>query len=98
MNPLSEECEKMESDRKEEKPREPLTDREEEKRIRHLRRLVDFSLAYIAQSQLSLEEAHRVVQGVRDQALRLFPDKSETFDLIYTPRFRRLIAEKFGLH
>jgi hypothetical protein len=71
---------------------------EEEKRIRHLRRLVDFSLAFIAQTCLSLHDAERVVQGVRQQAYSLFPDKQETFELVYTPRFRRLIAEKFALH
>jgi hypothetical protein len=70
---------------------------EEERRIRRLRRLVDFSLAFIAQTCLSLDEAERVVQGVRQQAYSLFPDKHETFELIYTPRFRRLIAEKFAL-
>lgn len=71
--------------------------KDENKRIRHLRRLVDFSLAFIAQSPMSLEEAHRTVQAVRKQAMILFPGKEETFDLIYKPRFRRLIAEKFSL-
>jgi 4-hydroxy-3-methylbut-2-enyl diphosphate reductase IspH len=71
--------------------------KEENKRIRHLRRLVDFSLALIAQTPMSLDEAQRVVQAVREQAMRLFPGKEETFELLYTPRFRRLIAEKFGL-
>jgi hypothetical protein len=70
---------------------------EEEKRIRRLRRLVDFSLAFIAQARLSHEEAQGVVEGVRRQAHNLFPDKQETFELIYTPRFCRLIAEKFTL-
>ncbi len=71
--------------------------KEESKRIRYLRRLVDFSLALIAQSPMSLDEAHRVVEAVRQQAVRLFPGKGETFDLLYAPRFRRLIAEKFSL-
>ena len=71
--------------------------KEENKRIRHLRRLVDFSLALIAQSPMSLDEAHRIVQAVRQQAMRLFPGKEETFELLNTPRFRRLIAEKFSL-
>jgi hemerythrin-like domain-containing protein len=70
---------------------------EENKRIRHLRRLVDFALALIAQSPMSLNEAHRIVQAVREQAMQLFPGKEETFELLYTPRFRRLIAEKFRL-
>jgi hypothetical protein len=71
---------------------------EENRRIRTLRLLVDFSLAYLAQTNLPLEEAQAVVEGVKKQALRLFPDKEETFDLIYLPRFRRLLREKYRLH
>ena len=71
---------------------------EENRRIRTLRRLVDFSLAYLAQTDMPLEEAQAVVQGVKKQALRLFPEKEETFDLIYLPRFRRLLREKYRLH
>ncbi|MEN6437986.1 MAG: hypothetical protein ABFD97_05340 [Syntrophobacter sp.] len=71
--------------------------REEDRKIRHLRRLVDFSMALIAQSRISHGEALSVVQGVRQHAILLFPGKEETFELLYTPRFRRLIAEKFGL-
>lgn len=71
--------------------------KEENRRIRYLRRLVDFSMALIAQSPMTPEEAHRVVQAVRERAMELFPGKEETFELLYTPRFRRLIAEKFGL-
>ncbi|MCE5336175.1 MAG: hypothetical protein LLG06_16460 [Desulfobacteraceae bacterium] len=71
--------------------------REEHMRIVRLRRLVDFSMALIAQSAMSPEEAQRVVEGVRSQAARLFPGKDGTFELLYTPRFRRLIAEKFAL-
>ncbi len=70
---------------------------DENRRIRYLRRLVDFTLAFIAQSNISMEEARRSVQAVREQAHRLFPDKDETFELIYMPRFRRLIAEKYRL-
>ena len=71
---------------------------EENRRLRTLRLLVDFALAYLAQTNLPLEEAQAVVEGVKKQALRLFPDKEETFDLIYLPRFRRLLREKYQLH
>ncbi len=71
---------------------------EENRRIRTLRLLVDFSLAYLAQTKLPLEEAQAVVEGVKKQALRLFPEKEETFDLIYLPRFRRLLRDKYRLH
>ncbi len=83
---------------KEAATRHPEAERlEEDRRIRYLQLLVDFALAHIAQSPMSLDEAEGIVAGVRRQALRLFPDKKETFELIYTPRFRRLIAEKYRL-
>lgn len=72
--------------------------REENRRIRRLRRLVDFALATIAQSSLPHADALRIVDGVKQRASELFPGKEATFDLIYSPRFRRLIAEKYGLH
>ena len=71
---------------------------EENRRVRMLSFLVDFSLTYLAQTNLPLEEAQAVVEGVKKQALRLFPEKEETFDLIYLPRFRRLLREKYHLH
>ena len=70
---------------------------EEERRVRTLRLLVDFSLAYLAQTKLPLEEAQAVVGGVKKHALRLFPEKEETFDLIYLPRFRRLLRDKYRM-
>ena len=70
---------------------------DEEKRIRRLRRLVDFTLAYIAQVDMPLEKAHTVFEAARARALELFPDKEETFDLIITPRFRRIITAKYRM-
>ena len=76
-----------------------LSDIEEENQgVRTLRFLVDFSLAYLAQTEMDLEEAQAVVSGVKKQALRLFPDKEETFNLIYLPRFQRLLRDKYRLH
>jgi hypothetical protein len=71
--------------------------REENERVRHLKFFVDFSMALIAQTPVSLQEAREIVEAVRQCAHRLFPGKEQTFELIYTPRFRRLISEKFGL-
>ena len=71
---------------------------EEERRVKTLRFLVDFTLAYLAQTKLPLEEAQAMVAGVKKQALLLFPEKEETFDLIYLPRFQRLLRDKYRLH
>ncbi|NIS63393.1 MAG: hypothetical protein GTO13_22705 [Proteobacteria bacterium] len=69
---------------------------EENKKIRFLRLLVDFSIYFIIQSDLHFEEALKVVEGVKGHACRLFPGKEETFELIYRPRFRRILADKYG--
>ena len=69
---------------------------EENRRIRFLRMLVDFSMQFILQGDLPHEEALKVVEGVKDHACRLFPGKEETFELIYRPRFRRILAQKYG--
>jgi hypothetical protein len=69
---------------------------EENRKIRFLRMLVDLSMHFILQGDLPLEEALNVVEGVKDHACRLFPGKEETFELIYRPRFRRVLAEKYG--
>ena len=80
------------------RPPEAREIEEENRRIRTLRLLVDFSLAYLAQTNMPLEEARAVVAAVKKQALRLFPDKEDTFDLIYLPRFRRILRDKYRLH
>jgi hypothetical protein len=68
---------------------------EEEKKLRRLRFIVDFAIEYIRSQQLSHEEAIRVVEGVRKHALKLFPGKEDAFDIIYAPRFKRVLNEKF---
>jgi hypothetical protein len=67
----------------------------EERKLRRLRLIVDFAMTFIATQNITHDEAIRVVEAVKRQALMLFPDKEETFDLIYLPRFRRLLNERF---
>jgi hypothetical protein len=71
--------------------------REENRRVRFLRFLVDLSLLSIQQDELSFEDAEKVVEDVKRTACNLFPGKDETFELIYRPRFQRVIQERFGL-
>jgi hypothetical protein len=44
-----------------------------------------------------VEEASELVAATRKYALRLFPDKALTYDLIYKPRFQRLLTEKYKM-
>jgi len=70
--------------------------REENRKIRYLRLLVDFSVLSIQQGDVSLGEALKVVEDVKRVACAFFPGKEETFELIYRPRFNRVIQERFG--
>ena len=71
---------------------------EENKKMRYLRFIVDFSISYIQQSQITVDEAMGLVEDIRKQALTLFPGKDDAFDLVYRPRFKRIINEKFQVH
>ncbi len=70
--------------------------REENRKLRYLRFLVDFSILSIQQDDLLFEEAQELVENVKRAACGLFPGKDETFELIYRPRFNRVIRERFG--
>jgi hypothetical protein len=69
--------------------------KEENRKIRYLRFLVDFSILSIQQDDLILEEAQMLVEDVKRAACSLFPGKEETFELIYRPRFNRVIEERY---
>ena len=71
--------------------------KEENRKIRYLRYLVDFSILSIQQEDFSFEETYQLVEDVKRAACTLFPGKEETFEIIYRPRFQRVIQEKFGL-
>jgi hypothetical protein len=68
---------------------------EESRRIRRLRIAVHLALSCIAQGGISLEEARALEDATRMAALRLFPGKGPTFDLIYAPQFERIIREVY---
>jgi hypothetical protein len=69
---------------------------DEQRKMRRLRLLVDITTAAVRGYPLSRADAECVVRVLRVQVLRLFPDKADTFELIYGRRFRRLIDERFG--
>jgi hypothetical protein len=68
----------------------------ENKLIRRLRFLVELTFATIAQDDsMTLEEAWEHVRALKAAAVTMFPGKEQTFDLLYLPRFSRLLAERF---
>jgi hypothetical protein len=72
--------------------------KEENRRLRYLRFMVDLALMEIRSGSFSLSQARQVVENIRSQALMLFPGKESAFDIIYRPRLQRAITETFQLH
>ncbi|GBE01908.1 hypothetical protein BMS3Bbin06_02350 [bacterium BMS3Bbin06] len=71
---------------------------EEERNMKRLRVIVDLAQALLMQTQgISPEEAFIILNNTKRAVLNLFPDKEEVYDLIYTPRFKRIIAERFTI-
>ena len=69
---------------------------EERRKIRYLRMLVDLTRIILYQGNLSYQEALQLVASTKEAALKLFPDKEETYDLLYRPRFERVLWEVYG--
>lgn len=74
---------------------EPL---DEGRRLRRLQIMMDLVMQVIAQDpQLTFDEASQMVADSRVAALAMFPGKELAYDLIYRPRFQRLMRERFRL-
>jgi len=71
--------------------------REEERKMRLLRFIVDLTEAVLMQSNLTLRESLELMDQTKKAALVLFPGKESVYDLIYMPRFRRIIEERFTI-
>ncbi len=71
--------------------------REEEERLGQLRSIITVATSVIREGSLSVDEVENFLICIRNAALELFPDKAEVYDLIYGPRFRRLIMEVYKL-
>lgn len=70
--------------------------REENRRLRRLRLLVDLTLSRLYQDpHLTFLEALEAVETCRDVALALFPGKETAFELIVRPRFERVIMTRW---
>ena len=78
-------------------PRTP--DAQEEARlIRRLQLMMNLVLQTIAQdSSLSIDEASQMIADARLAALNMFPGKELAYDLIWRPRFQRLMRERFRI-
>jgi hypothetical protein len=70
----------------------------EARKVRRLQLMMDLVMNVIGQNDaMPVEEASELIASARRAALNLFPGKELAYDLIYRPRFQRLMAEKYRL-
>jgi hypothetical protein len=70
----------------------------EQKLIRRLQMMMNLVMQTIAQdSSLSIDEAAQMIADSRKAALAMFPGKELAYDLIWKPRFQRLMRERFRI-
>ena len=71
---------------------------EERKLIRRLQMMMNMVMQVIAQDgSLTVDEASRMIADSREAALAMFPGKELAYDLIWKPRFQRLMIARFRL-
>jgi hypothetical protein len=79
----------------------PMTAEErlqEQKLIRRLQMMMNLVLQTIAQDgSLTIDEASQMIADSRKAALAMFPGKELAYDLIWRPRFQRLMRERFRI-
>jgi hypothetical protein len=78
----------------------PNADMQQEQRlIRRLQLMMNLVMQTIAQDgSLSIDEASQMIADARSAALAMFPGKELAYDLIWRPRFQRLMRERFRLN
>lgn len=65
--------------------------RDEQRRLRRVRVIVDFTTSVLTQSRLSRREGEELVAAARERILELFPGREETYEILYARRFARLL-------
>jgi len=71
---------------------------QEQKLIRRLQMMMNLVMQTIAQDgSLTYDEAAQMIADSRKAALAMFPGKELAYDLIWRPRFQRLMRERFRI-
>jgi len=71
---------------------------EEQKLIRRMQMMMNLVMQTIAQDgSLTIDEASQMIADSRKAALAMFPGKELAYDLIWRPRFQRLMRERFRI-
>ena len=70
--------------------------RAEERKVREVQVLSDLVVRLLIGSNFTLYECLLLLKAAKRFALSRFPDKEETYELIYGSRFRRVLRERMG--
>ena len=71
---------------------------QEDKLIRRLQMMMGLVMQTIAQdSSLTIDEAAQMIADSKKAALAMFPDKELAYEIIWRPRFQRLMRERFRI-
>jgi hypothetical protein len=71
---------------------------EEGKMIRRMQMMMNLVLQTIAQDgTLTIDEAAQMIADSKKAAMAMFPDKELAYDIIWRPRFQRLMRERFRI-
>jgi hypothetical protein len=71
---------------------------DEVRRLSRLQLMMNLVMQVIAQdSKLTFDEAAQMVADSRTAALAMFPGKELAYDLLWRPRFQRLMRDRFRL-
>lgn len=62
-------------------------------KMRQLKFLVDHAASQLMNKELGTRELRELLEETRKRVLELFPDKEETYNMIYSTRFKRLIED-----
>jgi hypothetical protein len=71
---------------------------EEDRLIRRLQFMMGLVMQTIAQDgSLSVDDAAQMIADSKKAALAMFPDKELAYEIIWRPRFQRLMRERFRI-
>jgi len=71
---------------------------EEQRLIRRMQMMMNMVMQVVAQDPtLTIDDASQMIADARTAALSMFPGKELAYDLIWKPRFQRLMRERFRI-
>jgi hypothetical protein len=79
-------------------PEQIAEQQEEQKLIRRMQMMMSMVMQVIAQdASLTIDDASQMIADTKKAALAMFPGKELAYELIWKPRFQRLMRERFRI-